>query len=49
MTPWRCGYIDGVRGDAQRYKFSTAKAARKYARGYAKGLYWLYLRALLKD
>jgi hypothetical protein len=49
MTPWRQGYIDGVRADVQRCRFTTRKSCRKYQRGYVKGLGTSTLRLLLKQ
>jgi len=47
LTYRRQGYIDGLHGDVRRY-FATKKAQRQYDKGYAKGIYFLYLRDLLK-
>ena len=48
MTFRRQGYVDGLHGNVRRYLFRTKKAKRHYDRGYSKGLYFLYLRGLIK-
>jgi hypothetical protein len=48
-TPFKQGYIDGLRGGVERHNSFKGRMRTDYERGYCCGLYWATLRRMNED